>query len=47
LNTAKVGIFEEVHEDDEFAHDGGEGGLAMGAEALIEGFQDRVVDAAG
>jgi hypothetical protein len=46
-----VGVFEEaVHEDDEFAHDGGEGefgGFVVGAEALIEGFEDGVVESGG
>ena len=43
----KVGIFqEEVSEDDKFAHEGGEGeffGFAVGEEAKVEGFENRVV----
>ena len=43
----EFGIFEEVvHEDDEFAHDGGhgdEGFFTVGAEPQIQGFEDVVV----
>jgi hypothetical protein len=43
----KVGVFqEEVSEDDQFAHEDGEGeffGFAVGQEAQVEGFENWVV----
>jgi hypothetical protein len=46
VGKGEVGFPDEfVEEDDEFAHDGGDGdleGFALGDEALKEGFEDGV-----
>ena len=45
--NGKVGVFQEaVSEDDQFAHEDGEGeffGFAVGEEAQVEGFENWVV----